>query len=145
MIGLIFGTLVVLAILVIQFLFSKRISIGGLFIENKSEFIKKVDKHFRGLSNNRVPEELLNQIVEVIADRLRKNYIRFWSLYFDSRKRYSRFKKSDIEHYFIYYEITLILENETPDMIRGYSKILFNMNEVELDAYNQSMHDYLNK
>ena len=55
MIGLIFGTLVVLAILVIQFLFSKRISIGGLFIENKSEFIKKVDKHFRGLSNNRVP------------------------------------------------------------------------------------------
>jgi hypothetical protein len=145
MIGLIFGTLVVLAILVIQFLFSKRISIGGLFIENKSEFIKKVDKHFRGLSNNRVPEELLNQIVEVIADRLRKNYIRFWCLYFDSRKRYSRLKTSDIEHYFIYYEITLILENETPDMIRGYSKILFNMNEVELDAYNQSMHDYLNK
>jgi hypothetical protein len=145
MIGLIFGTLVVLAILVIQFLFSKRISIGGLFIENKSEFIKKVDKHFRGLSNNRVPEELLNQIVEVIADRLRKNYIRFWGLYFDSRKRYSRLKTSDIEHYFIYYEITLILENETPDMIRGYSKILFNMNEVELDAYNQSMHDYLNK
>jgi hypothetical protein len=145
MIGLIFGTLVVLAILVIQFLFSKRISIGGLFIENKSEFIKKVDKHFRGLSNNRVPEELLNQIVEVIADRLRKNYIRFWCLYFDSRKRYSRLKTSDIEHYFIYYEITLILENETPDMIRGYSKILFNMNEVELGAYNQSMHDYLNK
>jgi hypothetical protein len=145
MTGFIVSSLVVLFILGVHYIYSKRKLVARLFVENKSEFILKVGKHFCDLSKGDIPEELFSKIVETVSNKLYKQYLYFWWMYPESRKRYSRLDTADIEHPFIYYEITLILEKESPYKIRSYSKVLFKMTDKELDSYLQHKHDYMNK
>jgi len=79
-------------------------------IEPKQDFYSKIREYYFGISDNQIPTELLNEIILKVTDRIYSNYKRFWKQYTKSRKRYSTLKMEDIEHSFIHYMITDLLE-----------------------------------
>ncbi|PIA77434.1 hypothetical protein BFR04_08275 [Gaetbulibacter sp. 4G1] len=104
-------------------------------IEPKREFYSKIKKYYIGITDNKIPMELLNEIVSKVTDRIYDDYKRFWKQHPKSRKRYSTLKMDDIENPFIHYLITDFLENRKLVESRNFSKILLKMNDEEYDQY----------
>ncbi len=104
-------------------------------IEPKRGFYSKIEEYYVGLSDNRIPTELLNEIISKVTDLIYSDYKRFWKQYPKSRKRYSTLKMDDIEHPFVHYLITDFLNQKANMKSRNFSKILFKMNDEEFDKY----------
>ncbi|WP_418501747.1 hypothetical protein [Flagellimonas sp.] len=104
-------------------------------IEPKRDFYSKIKEYYVGLADNQIPTELLNQIITKVTDEIYSDYKRFWKQYPKSRKRYSTLKLDDIKHPFVYYLITDFLDEKNISESRNFSKILFKMNDDELDKY----------
>lgn len=104
-------------------------------IEQKRVFYSKIKKYFVGLTDNQIPTELLDQIISKVTDEIYSDYKRFWKQYPKSRKRYSTLKIDDIEHPSVRFMITDFLNETSVLSGREYSKILFKMNDEELDKH----------
>lgn len=104
-------------------------------IKPQKEFYSKIKEYYTELSENQISEELLRQITTQVTYRIYSNYRRFWRKYPKSRKRYSTLKMSDLEHPDIYSMITDFLNEKEVLKSREYSKILFKMNDEELDKH----------
>lgn len=114
-------------------------------IEPKKNFRLEIAKYYNGISNNRIPEELLNGIIEKVTDQIYRNYKCFWSKYPKSRKRYSKLKLEDLNHDFVNYRIIDFLKEKNLFEYRKFLKILFNMNDVELEEYERIKYLYETK
>lgn len=117
-------------------------------LEPKINFQRKIEKYFTELADGIIPNVLLKEIIDMIADTQYHNYTRFWEQYPKSRKRYSELKLEDLEHPFTKYEITNFLKRQTelPEQTyRLYSKKLLQMTDEELDNYELRKHQYETK
>lgn len=114
-------------------------------IEPKNNFRLVIEEYYSKLSNNRIPEELLIEIIEKVTDMIYSNYKRFWQQYPKSRKRYSKLKLEDVEHSFVRYMITDILKKKNLPEYRDFSKVLFYMTDSELDEYEKNKYLYETK
>ncbi len=81
----------------------------------------------------------------MVTDKRYADYKRWWKQYPKSRKRYSKLKLDDLEHDFIYFQITEYLNKTVPNEFRNYSKILLKVNDVEFDKYMKRKYWYENK
>ena len=104
-------------------------------LEPKNNFHEKIEKYYTDLAQNKMPFELINDIVNTITESQYETYNRFWKQYPKSRKRYSEFKLNDLEHPFTYYEIITLLKKKTPLNYQQYSKILLKMNDKEFEEF----------
>src|SRR5690606_1028230 len=102
-------------------------------------------QYFIGLADNRIPTDLLEEIILIVTDQIYNDYSRFWKQYPKSRKRYSKLKLEDIEHPFIRYRITDFLKAKVRSEYRSYSKILFQMNDDEFDDFEKQKEWYETK
>jgi len=75
-------------------------------IEPKKNFYTEIEEYYTGISNNRIPTELLTEIIAKVTEKIYADYQRFWKQYPKSRKRYSKLKLEDLEHDFVYFLIT---------------------------------------
>lgn len=114
-------------------------------IEPKQNFYSKIKEYYFEVSNDRIPTELLNEIILKVTDRIYDDYRRFWKEYPKSRKRYSTLKLQDIENPFVHYLITDFLKEKEPTEYRNFSKILFKMDDVAFDNYEKQKYWYENK
>jgi SOS response regulatory protein OraA/RecX len=114
-------------------------------IEPKLNFQAEIEEYFLGVSKNRIPTNLLNEIISRVTEEIYSDYKRFWKQYPKSRKRYSKLKIEDIEHSFVRYRITDFLKTNKPTEYRDFSKILFNMTDEEFDEYEKHKYWYENK
>ncbi|EZH75898.1 hypothetical protein ATO12_03650 [Aquimarina atlantica] len=104
-------------------------------IEPKKDFYSKIKEYYVGLSDDQIPNELLDEIILKVTDQIYSDYKRFWKQYPKSRKRYSTLKMDDIEHPYIHFMITDFLNQKEVSKPREYSKILFKMNDEEFDKH----------
>jgi hypothetical protein len=114
-------------------------------IESRENFRLEIEGYFNKLSNNRIPESLLNEIIEKVSDKIYSDYDRFWHEYPKSRKRYSKLKLEDVEHSFVRYLITDFLKKMNLSEYRDFSKVLFNMSDSQLDEYEKNKYLYETK
>ena len=114
-------------------------------IDSKENFFKEIGQYYTGISNNRIPNELLTAIVSKVTDHVFADYKRFWEQYPKSRIRYSKLKFEDLEHPFIHYLITDFLKVKDQTEYRNLSMILFKMNDAEFDEYEKRKHLYETK
>ena len=78
-------------------------------IEPKKNFYAEIEEYYVGLSKNRIPTELLTEIIAKVTNKIYADYKRFWKQYPKPRKRYSKLKLEDLEHDFVYFLITINL------------------------------------
>ena len=114
-------------------------------IEPKKNFYSEIEVYYTGISNNRIPTELLTEIIEKVTDKIYADYKRFWKQYPKSRKRYSKLKLTDLEHDFVYYLITDFLKQKELSEYRTLSKTLLKMNDTEFEEYEKRKHWYETK
>jgi SOS response regulatory protein OraA/RecX len=114
-------------------------------IEPRNNFRLEIEEYYNKLSNNRIPEELLNEIIEKVTDMIYSDYKRFWQQYPKSRKRYSKLKLEDVEHSFVRYMITDFLKKRNLPEYRDLSKVIFDMTDSELDEYEKNKYLYETK
>lgn len=114
-------------------------------IEPKKNFHLEIEEYFNGVSNNEIPKELLTEIIEKVTDKIYDDYKRFWKQYPKSRKRYSKLMLEDLKHPFVYDLITDLLKKKKLVEYRYFSKVLFAMNDTELDKYEKGKYDYETK
>ncbi|MNJ85259.1 hypothetical protein D3C87_27280 [compost metagenome] len=114
-------------------------------IESKEVFRIEIENYYNGISNNKIPKELLTEIIEKVTDKIYSDYKRFWEQYPKSRNRYSKLKLEDLKHPFVHYLITDLLRKKEITEYRDFSKILFIMNEMELDNYENGKYNYETK
>jgi hypothetical protein len=114
-------------------------------IEPKKNFHLQIEEYYNEVSNNEIPKELLTEIIEKVTDEIYGDYKRFWDQYPKSRRRYSKLKLEDLKHSFVYYLITDLLRKKKLVEYRYFSKILFAMNDTELDEYEKRKYDYETK
>ncbi|UKM66175.1 hypothetical protein GSB9_02754 [Flavobacteriaceae bacterium GSB9] len=114
-------------------------------IEPKKNFFAEIEVYYTGISNNRIPTELLTEIIEKVTDKIYADYKRFWKQYPKSRKRYSKLTLTDLEHDFVYYLITDFLKQKRLSEYRTLSKTLLKMNDIEFEEYEKRKHWYETK
>ncbi|WP_100616357.1 hypothetical protein [Confluentibacter citreus] len=114
-------------------------------IEPKKNFHAEIQEYYFGISNNRIPTELLTEIIEKVTDKIYADYKRFWKQYPKSRKRYSKLKLEDLEHDFVYFLITEFIQKSELNEYRKFSKVLLKMNDEEFDKYEERKYWYENK
>ena len=114
-------------------------------IEPKKNFYTEIEEYYTGISNNRIPTELLTEIIAKATEKIYADYQRFWKQYPKSRKRYSKLKLEDLEHDFVYFLITEFIQKTEPNEYRNYSKVLLKMNDEEFDKYEERKYWYENK
>lgn len=114
-------------------------------IEPKKNFYAEIEEYYTGISNERIPTELLTEIIEKVTDEIYSDYQRFWKQYPKSRKRYSKLKLADLEHDFVYYLITDFLKQRNLSDYRNLSMTLFKMNDTEFEEYEKRKHWYVTK
>lgn len=114
-------------------------------IEPKKNFYAEIEEYYVGLSKNRVPTELLTEIIAKVTNKIYADYKRFWKQYPKSRKRYSKLKLEDLEHDFVYFLITEFIQKTELNEYRNYSKIVLKMNDEEFDKYEERKYWYENK
>lgn len=114
-------------------------------IEPKREFYSKIKEYYIGISKNRIPTELLNEIILKVTDRIYSDYRRFWKQYPKSRKRYSTLKMDDIENPYIHFLLSDFLKTKDVVDYRNFSKIFLQMNDKEFDEYLQYKNWYETK
>lgn len=114
-------------------------------IEPKHNFHLEIERYFIAISKNGIPKELLNEIIEKVTDKIYADYNRFWNQYPKSRKRFSKLKLEDIKHSFVNYMITDFLRKKNLHEYRNFSKVLFDMNDLELDEYEKGKYLYETK
>ena len=114
-------------------------------IEPKENFYLEIEEYYDGVSNNRIPEDLLTEIVEEIRNNIYSDYTRFWEQFPKSRKRYSKLKLEDLNHPFVHFLITDLLKRKNLSQYREFSKTLFAMTDAELDEYEKAKFLYETK
>ncbi|GAA4239248.1 hypothetical protein GCM10022291_32840 [Postechiella marina] len=114
-------------------------------IEPKKNFYTEIEQYYTGISNNRIPTELLTEIIAKATDKIYADYKRFWKQYPKSRKRYSKLLLEDLEHDFVYFLITEFIQKTELNEYRNYSKVLLKMNDEEFDKYEERKYWYENK
>ena len=114
-------------------------------IEPKKNFYAEIEEYYNGISNDRIPTELLTDIIEKVTDKIYADYKRFWKQYPKSRKRYSKLKLADLEHDFVYYLITDFIKQKNISEYRNLSKTLIKMNDTEFEEYEKRKHWYETK
>jgi|TARA_B110000037_G_C16698664_1_gene333910 hypothetical protein len=114
-------------------------------IESKKNFRAEIEKYYSEISNEQIPNDILNEIIRMVTDKKYADYKRWWKQYPKSRKRYSKLKLDDLEHDFVYFQITEYLNKTVPNKFRNYSKILLKVNDVEFDKYLERKYWYENK
>lgn len=111
-------------------------------IEPKKNFHSEIKKYIIGLSDDRIPINLLEEIIVKVTDEVYGDYLRFWKQYPKSRKRYSKLKLEDVEHPSIQYRVTNFLKEKDLSEYRNFSKILFKMNDDEFEEYEKQKYWY---
>ena len=114
-------------------------------IEPKLNFHREIKEYFSGISKNRIPTDLLNEIISKVTDEIYEDYKRFWKQYPKSRKRYSKLRIEDVEHSFVRYRITDFMKENILTEYRDFSKILFKMTDAEFDDYEKRKYWYETK
>jgi len=114
-------------------------------LESKDNFHNKIERFYLDIANNRIPKDLLNGLVDKITDTQYDNYRRFWSQYPKSRKRYSELKLSDLDHPFVYYEISDFFKRKDFENYKKFSMILLKMTDDEFTDYEKRKHQYETK
>ena len=114
-------------------------------IDSKKNFYSEIEEYYAGISNNKIPTELLTEIKEKVTEKIYADYKRFWKQYPKSRKRYSKLKLEDLEHDFVYYMLTDLLKQKELSEYRNLSMMQFKMNETEFDKYEKRKHWYETK
>lgn len=107
-------------------------------MESKEKFFIKIEEHYRELSEDIIPKELLSDLVLKVVDNQYKFYKNCLEKYPKSRKRYSKFKISDLENPHVYFLIINFFENNKSllnDLEKKYCKILFKMDNKEFDKF----------
>lgn len=114
-------------------------------IDSKHNFQKVIEEYYKRIAENRIPPQLLLDIINKVTDKIYSDYERFWNQYPKSRKRYSKLRLDDLEHPYIYYLITDYLKLEDKLNYREFSKLLLKMNDEEFDSYEIRKHQYETK
>ncbi|GAA4279834.1 hypothetical protein [Gaetbulibacter aestuarii] len=114
-------------------------------IEPKQNFYSEIENFYVELSDNRIPTDLLNEIISMVTNQIYGDYQRFWKQYPKSRKRYSKLRMEDIEHPFIHYLITDFLERKRTPKSEQFQKILFKMNDAQFEKYLEQKRGYETK
>ena len=114
-------------------------------LEPKTEFYKKVENYYSLLSENNIPRNLMQEIINQISDKIYSDYSRFWEQYPKSRKRYSKLKLEDLKHPFINYQITDFFKQNDFENYEEYSMILLKMNVKEFKEYEINKNQYETK
>jgi hypothetical protein len=114
-------------------------------IEPKKNFYAEIEEYYTGISNERIPTELLPEIIEKVTDKIYSDYKRFWKQYPKSRKRYSKLKLADLEHDFVYYLITDFIKQRNLSEYRNLTMTLLKMNATEFEEYEKRKHWYETK
>jgi hypothetical protein len=114
-------------------------------IESKKNFRAEIEKYYTEISNGQIPNDILNEIIGMVTDKRYADYKRWWKQYPKSRKRYSKLKIEDLEHDFVYYQITDFLKQKELSDYRNFSKTLLKMSDTEFDEYEKRKHWYETK
>ena len=114
-------------------------------IEPKKNFRAEIEKYYAEVSNGQISNDILNEIIGMVTDKRYADYKRWWKQYLKSRKRYSKLKLEDLEHDFVYFEITEYLKRAVPNEYRNYLKILLKVDDAEFDKYLERKYWYENK
>lgn len=114
-------------------------------LESKKNFQSKIKTYFNDLSENKIPVDLITELVDKITVSKYDDYKRFWNQYPKSRKRYSKLKLEDLQHPFIHYIITDFFKDKDLVNYKKYSMILLKMTEKEFSDYEMKKHQYETK
>ncbi len=111
----------------------------------KYNFYIEIKKYYSLISNNKIPDKLLEEIINIVTDKIYDNYSRSWEQYPKSRKRYSKLKLEDLEHSFIHYLITDFIKERNPTNYNQFSKLILKMNDMKFDEYEKRKRLYETK
>jgi hypothetical protein len=114
-------------------------------LEPKKKFHREIKKYFNALSENKIPVDLMTELVHKITDSQYDTYKRFWNQYPKSRKRYSKLKLEDLEHPFTHYLTTDFFKDKESESYKKYSMILLKLTEKEFIDYEIKKHQYETK
>jgi len=114
-------------------------------LESKKNFYRKIKKYFTDLSENKIPVDLITELVDKITVSQYDDYKRFWNQYPKSRKRYSKLKLEDLKHSFTHYKITDFFKDKDLENYKKYSMILLKMTEKEFSDYEMKKYQYETK
>jgi hypothetical protein len=114
-------------------------------LESKDNFHDKIEKYYFDIAGNKIPKNLLIELVDKLTNTQYDNYKRFWDQYPKSRKRYSELKIDDLEHPFTHYKISDFFKNRDIKNYKAYSMILLRMTEKEFSDYETRKYQYETK
>jgi len=114
-------------------------------LESEKNFHRKIKKYFNDLSENKIPVDLITELIDKITVSQYEDYKRFWNQYPKSRKRYSKLKLEDLKHPFTYYKIIDFFKDKDLVNYKKYSMILLKMTEKEFSDYEMKKYQYETK
>jgi len=113
-------------------------------MDSKTTFFKIIFEHYNHISNGELNSELLVEMSNRINDYYYEQYSRFTIQYPKSIKRYSSFQLKDLEHPTTYEIIIKFFKEKSIENYSEYSKLILNMNEIELNTFEKSREDFYN-
>ncbi|HMS69337.1 MAG TPA: hypothetical protein PKD18_14425 [Saprospiraceae bacterium] len=111
-------------------------------MDSYDSFKQAILGHFKNMSADKVPLNLLDSLCDKITDYYFDQYSRFRKQHPKSIKRYSTFQLKDIEHPQTKKMVVDFLKIEISDKYRDYSKILLSMTVKELNDLEQWWQDF---
>ncbi|WP_300007413.1 hypothetical protein [uncultured Dokdonia sp.] len=101
-------------------------------MESKIVFFEKIKGYYSKSVNGGVPDTIIYEIAEIIANYQYDSYRNFWKKYPKSRKRYSIFDTKDLNSPYVYWKIMDHLKIKYPDMYERYACAILNSNKEAL-------------
>ncbi|MCD2259121.1 hypothetical protein [Psychroserpens luteolus] len=101
-------------------------------LKPKEDFYSKIENYYLDKALGKIPKDLLNDLFSLITRDQYNSYGIKWHDYPKSRKRYSEFKISDLEHPYTQNDIIVFFKKRDKVNYKLYSSLLLNMSEQEI-------------
>lgn len=114
-------------------------------IEPFGGFRNKIEAYYTNLGTDVIPNSVLQELIDTIAQKHYANYKRYWKKYPKSRKRYSEFNNNDLEHPFTYEHILNYFKKQSFSNYKVNTTLLTQKNKNELTLFEEWLNGYHTK
>ena len=113
-------------------------------MNNKNKFYDTIFEYYNQIFNGKISNNLLTEMSDGLADYYYDQYNRFSIQYPKSVKRYSSFQLKDLDHPTTFEIIIKFFKEKFANNYPENVKLILNMTENELKAFEKSRDDFSN-
>lgn len=113
-------------------------------MDSKEEFFEIINKHYRSVVGEKIPEEYLIGMSMRVTDYYFNQYVRFYNQYPKSQKRYSTFNLKDIDHPSTFEIVIKYFKEVDLKKYLYYSSSTLKIPEIEIIGFEKSRKDFYN-